>query len=71
MERVPQGGSIGPGAPGGSDMNMNVNMVGGGSEGDGTPRETIVGNECHVCGLFSSTSSPICLLIVYYDASSS
>jgi len=52
MERVPQGGSIGPGAAGGSDMNMNVSMgsVGGGSEGDGTPRETIVGNECHVCG---------------------
>ena len=61
MERVPQGGSLGPGAPGGSDMNMNVTMgsVGGGSEGDSTHRETIVGNECHVCGLFSSTSSPI------------
>ena len=54
MERVAQGGSLGPGPPaGGSDMSMNVNMGsvgGGGSEGDGTPRETIVGNECHVCG---------------------
>ena len=46
MERVPQGGSLGLGAPGGSGMGS----VPGGSEGTGTPRETIVGNECHVCG---------------------
>ena len=43
MERVPQGSSLGLGAPGSSEMGS----VPGGSD---PPRDTIVGNECHVCG---------------------
>ena len=62
MERVPHEGPTGPGDPGGPypGGSTGVHIAEGGSaggnignmeaQGNVPPRETITGNECHVCG---------------------